>query len=151
MAENDIEKTIQSVLRFARCDQQVQQHRLIPECQPVSPFVYDDGRIKQVLINLIRNATQAMEVPGDIHIRSLMDPDNPQMVCVVVADQGVGIPADIQDKIWEPFFSTKDEGGTGLGLDVCKGIIQSHEGTIFCESQPGVGTTMTVRLPLKKK
>jgi len=151
MAENDIEKTIHSVLRFARCDQQVQQHRLIPECQTVPSFVYDEGRIKQVLINLIRNATQAMEVPGDIHIRSLMDPDNPQMACVVVADQGAGIPADIQDKIWEPFFSTKDEGGTGLGLDVCKGIIQSHEGTISCESQLGVGTTMTVRLPLKKK
>jgi signal transduction histidine kinase len=151
MAENDIEKTIQSVLRFARCDQQVQQHRLIPECQSVPPFVYDEGRIKQVLINLIRNATQAMEEPGDINIRSLVDPDNPQMACLVVADQGVGIPADIQDKIWEPFFSTKGEGGTGLGLDVCKGIIESHKGTIVCESQPGVGTTMTVRFPMKKK
>jgi len=147
MTPNSIEETVQSVIRFARCDQLVRQHRLETDCANVPDFMYDDGRIKQVLINLIRNATQAMEDPGDVTIRATVDSKDSSIICITVSDQGKGIPADMLDKIWEPFFSTKDDSGTGLGLDVCRGIIESHHGTIECTSQVGVGTVMTMRLP----
>jgi signal transduction histidine kinase len=151
VGEHDMTATIKSVVRFVKCDNQVKRHRLIPDCQPVPPFGYDENRIKQVLINLIRNATQSMESPGDIQIRSRIDPDDDTIVLVEVVDQGTGIPEDMLEKIWEPFFSTKEREGTGLGLDVCRGIVHRHSGTIECRSVVGVGTTMSVKLPFKNE
>jgi len=148
MTKNNVQETIQAVIRFARCDQLVRQHRLESNCNDVPDFVYDDGRIKQVLINLIRNGTQAMDSPGDVTIKAFLDPKDPTVACISVTDQGRGIPVNLLERIWEPFFSTKDDNGTGLGLDVCRGIIESHNGSIECESQVGVGTVMTLRLPV---
>jgi signal transduction histidine kinase len=68
-------------------------------------------------------------------------------VLVAVSDNGCGISADVVERMWEPFFTTKGDQGTGLGLDVAKSIIEAHGGTIGCVSQPGVGTTFTISLP----
>src|SRR3989475_5237291 len=66
-----------------------------------------------------------------------------------VADTGPGIPAEIRSKIFEPFFTTKPPGeGTGLGLSLCRGIIEAHGGTIEVESEPGRGTTFVIELPV---
>src|SRR5205814_1426684 len=65
-----------------------------------------------------------------------------------VCDNGCGMPPEVAQRIWEPFFTTKGEEGTGLGLDIVKGVIEAHGGTIACETAPGRGATFTIRLPL---
>jgi signal transduction histidine kinase len=70
------------------------------------------------------------------------------MAVITVADNGCGMAPETAARIWEPFFSTKGEEGTGLGLDVAKSIIEAHGGTIECVSAPQQGATFTIRLPL---
>jgi signal transduction histidine kinase len=110
------------------------------------------AQIEQVLLNLIINARQAMPRGG--HLR-LEVRDNPrtQMAEVTVADSGVGIPPERLRLIFEPFYTTKEpddngHGGTGLGLSVCRQIIEQHQGRIRVESLVGKGSTFTVKLPL---
>jgi signal transduction histidine kinase len=101
--------------------------------------------MKQVLINLLRNAAEAIDKPdGQIEI-ALGQEDGQALVCI--ADNGSGIPSDQLDRIFEPFYTTKGAEGTGLGLDIVREIITSHEGTIDVDSEPGRGTTFTIRLP----
>ena len=148
LMEHDIRSTIESVVRFVKCDQEVRSHRMIIAADELPKLVYDENRIKQVLINLIRNAVQSMDKPGDVEVAAARDPVKPDTIRIVVADQGSGISAEVIERIWEPFFSTKAHAGTGLGLDVCRGIVERHGGTITCESVVGQGTQMIVRLPM---
>ncbi len=104
----------------------------------------DENQIKQVFINLIKNAIEAMPDGGEIMIDVQSDQSN---AYISFADQGVGIPEDKLTEIGKPFFTTK-ETGTGLGLSVCFTIIDAHKGNINVESTVGVGTTFTVTLPL---
>jgi signal transduction histidine kinase len=110
------------------------------------------AQIEQVLLNLLINARQAMPRGG--HLR-LEVRDNPQtqMVEVRITDTGCGIPSDKLRLIFEPFFTTKEpdehgHGGTGLGLSVCRQIIEQHQGRIRVESLVGKGSTFTVKLPV---
>lgn len=104
----------------------------------------NDDKLRQVFVNLIRNAAQATNDDGRIDISVTRAGDNLEMV---VADNGCGIPAEIKDKVFEPFFTTKGEQGTGLGLDICRQIIEGHAGSIGFESSPGEGTSFIVRVP----
>jgi len=111
------------------------------------------AQIEQVLLNLIINARQAMPRGG--HLR-LEVRDNPRtrMVELSVADSGIGIPAERLRLIFEPFYTTKEpdangHGGTGLGLSVCRQIIEQHQGRIRVESLVGKGSTFTVKLPVQ--
>ena len=106
-----------------------------------------EDQLKQVVLNLFNNATQAMGgVGGSITISTMMVGDKVQ---IAIADTGRGIKKEHQDSIFQPFFSTKPEvEGTGLGLAVIYGIIKRHHGKIDVVSREGVGTTMTIRLPL---
>jgi signal transduction histidine kinase len=110
----------------------------------------DHNQMKQVLLNLIHNALQAMPNGGDLLVstRSAKRDDHDWLV-MAVQDSGVGIkPAD-QDRVFEPFFTTKgDRGGTGLGLSVTYGIVTDHGGTIEISSEPNKGSTFAVWLPL---
>ena len=101
-------------------------------------------KVKQVLINLIRNGCQALEDPntGHISIRLQMEDED---IVLHVEDTGKGIPPEQIDKIWEPFFSTKGDSGTGLGLDICRKSVEAHGGTIGCTSEVGVGTDFNLR------
>ncbi|HKA89049.1 MAG TPA: ATP-binding protein [Haliangiales bacterium] len=101
-------------------------------------------KILQVLINLVRNAIQATREGGRIRIGVLRDGGEALME---VEDDGVGIAAEDLPRIWEPFFSTKGEVGTGLGLGICRRIIEEHGGTIDAASEPGRGARFTIRLP----
>jgi signal transduction histidine kinase len=105
-------------------------------------------QLSQVFLNLLVNAAQALgNSQGSITIRTWNEGDS---IFVSVTDSGCGIPENIQHRIFEPFFTTKEVGkGTGLGLSISYDIIQKHGGTIIVASEIGVGTTFTVRLPLK--
>jgi len=111
------------------------------------------GQLEQVLLNLVINARQAMPRGGRLRIEVRENPHT-QMVEVKVADTGSGIPVERLPLIFEPFYTTKEpdehgHGGTGLGLSVCRQIIEQHHGRIRVESVVGKGSTFTVKLPIK--
>jgi len=105
--------------------------------------------LNQVFVNLLVNASHAMREKGVITLKTWSDQ---QWVYIRVSDNGHGIPADKLSRVFEPFFTTKDVGvGTGLGLSISYDIIQSHNGTIDVESEVGVGTKFTIKLPVETK
>jgi two-component system NtrC family sensor kinase len=108
----------------------------------------DAQRMQEVFLNLIINAAQAIEQQGCITISSEVDVEE-EIVIITVHDTGPGIPEEIQGQLFDPFYTTKEEGkGTGLGLSVVYGIIQKHHGEISVGSEPGQGTSFYLRLPL---
>jgi two-component system sensor histidine kinase HydH len=147
LAPHSLRESIESAIRFARFDQEVRDYHLVPDCTDIEPFCFDEFRIKQVLINLIRNAAQAMPKAGEIRVSTKACPDSPDWAIIEVTDTGEGIAPEFLEKIWEPFYSTKGPTGTGLGLDICRRIVERHGGEMLCSSTVGKGTTMTVRLP----
>jgi len=114
---------------------------------PDLPMVeMDVPRIKQVFLNIINNAVYAMKNGGSLTLRSTVEGTT---VRIAFEDTGPGIPAEVLGRIFDPFFTTKPEvSGTGLGLSVSLGIVQSHGGTIDVRSELGAGTTFTVTLPI---
>jgi len=115
------------------------------------PHVYvDEHQIQQVLVNLITNAVQAMTAGGRLVLSSRPGKSG-KSIEIGVADTGKGIAPEFLPHIFDPFFSTKGEGGTGLGLSVSYGIIKNHKGEIRVESKVGVGTTFTIELPTYKE
>jgi two-component system NtrC family sensor kinase len=110
----------------------------------------DAQRLQEVFLNLLMNAIQAIkETPGEIRIAARVDQVKEQAV-ITVEDTGGGIPKEELDRVFDPFFSTKEVGlGTGLGLSIVYGIIEKHHGTISVESQVGEGTRFIIRLPLR--
>ncbi|MCL4492749.1 MAG: ATP-binding protein [Nitrospirae bacterium] len=117
--------------------------------QNLPPVFIDAYQIQQVLVNLITNAVQAMQAGGTIYISSRPGGAR-DLVEITVMDTGKGIPPEFLPHIFDPFFSTKGEVGTGLGLSVSYGIIKNHKGNIKVESKVGVGTTFTIELPIYK-
>jgi signal transduction histidine kinase len=113
-------------------------------------ILVDSNQMKQVFLNLIHNALQAMPAGGNLQVRTeAAQNDDRRWVVVRITDNGLGIrPADIS-RIFEPFFTTRAQhGGTGLGLSVSYGIVADHGGKIEVESRPGVGSTFSVWLPV---
>lgn len=107
--------------------------------------------LQQVVFNLVNNACQAMKDPGTLTVTSAVSSKNPKMVELRVADTGPGIPVEIQNKIFEAFFTTKKEGiGTGLGLSMSKSIVERFGGDIHFESELGEGTVFCITLPIKE-
>ncbi len=115
--------------------------------------------LEEVLINLLINARDALEekaktdpesVPSQILLRTLLDQADPEKyVKIEVVDSGVGITDDVLDKAFDPFFTTKEpDKGTGLGLSISKSIVEDFGGTIDIQSTPGLGTTVTISLPV---
>ena len=106
----------------------------------------------QVLVNLIKNGAEAMEGrAGTIRVTASAVPDSGR-VRFSVSDQGTGISASARDKIFQPFFTTKSIGkGTGLGLPISYGIVKMHNGNIWYDTEPGVGTTFYVEIPITRK
>ena len=113
------------------------------------PLVHADAdQMSQVLINLVMNAIHAMPEGGTLRATLAPMPDR-GMVTLTIADTGHGMPQEVIAKIFDPFFTTKEFGkGTGLGLTVVRGIIEEHGGTIQVSSEPGVGTILSIGLPI---
>jgi PAS domain S-box-containing protein len=126
------------------------QNALAPKLQPIQG---NPGRLQQVFLNLFLNAKDAMPGGGTLRVSTM----NGESVSVCVSDTGSGIAPENIQRIYDPFFTTKNaprEGqarGTGLGLSVTYGIIQEHAGKIRVESHPGSGTTFTLDFPLSRK
>jgi PAS domain S-box-containing protein len=122
---------------------------LVKEYNQVPPVMASEGRLSQVFLNLIINATHAIDEGGveenELRIRTWRDGDT---VCAQVRDSGCGVPHENLGRLFEPFFSTKPTGaGSGLGLAISKNIVESFGGTIEVESEVGRGTSVTIRLP----
>ncbi len=121
--------------------------------QPVPHVMANGNQIQQILVNLFINARQAMAQGGRLVIKLVPDAEN-HMVDLVVRDTGPGIAPEHLRKIFDPYFTTKkgpDEsgkGGTGLGLALCRDIIETHRGRIRVESTLGRGTAFTIKLPI---
>jgi signal transduction histidine kinase len=107
------------------------------------PCRVDEKLLRQALLNMVINAQQAMPNGGTLHITTEADGD---MVVIKLSDTGIGIAGQDRERILRPFFSTK-AGGNGLGLSITQRIISEHGGVLDFESEPGRGTTFTIRLP----
>jgi signal transduction histidine kinase len=147
----DVARLVEEVLVLTEKD--LSKHRVQVETRfvdrPTARMV--PGQIEQILLNLVINARQAMPNGGRLRIE-VRENRPTETVEVKVADSGVGIPPEQLRQIFEPFFTTKqpDEygrGGSGLGLSVCRQIIEQHHGRIRVESVVGKGSTFTVKLP----
>ena len=143
----DVNTVLEQVVAMVRRQGALNTLGVTEEYAPDLPMVeMDVPRIKQVFLNIINNAVFAMKAGGTLTIRTAAAGDS---VRIAFADTGPGIPADILGRIFDPFFTTKPEvSGTGLGLSVSLGIVQSHGGTIEVASEVGRGSTFTVTLPL---
>lgn len=124
----------------------LQEIQVVKQYAPQVPEVRGDpGQLKQVFVNVILNAVQAMPQGGTL---ALMSDASETLVTVAIRDTGVGIPAAVLPKVFDPFMTTKPVGlGTGLGLSISYSIIQRHGGTITIASEEGRGTTVTIHLP----
>ena len=109
-------------------------------------ILVDPDQVQQVFVNIILNAAEAMTKGGTLTIRSMRSPDL-QYIVITFADTGPGISEEVRERIFDPFYTTK-EHGTGLGLSISYGIIEQHGGTISVDSVMGKGSTFTISLPI---
>lgn len=118
--------------------------------ETIKPVHASKNQLRQVFLNLISNARDAMHEGGTLTVKTFANNDNE--VHIEISDTGTGIKEEHIDKIFDTFFTTKDSvKGVGLGLSVCYGFIEDHGGDIKVKSEPGVGTTFTISLPAHKK
>jgi nitrogen-specific signal transduction histidine kinase/iron only hydrogenase large subunit-like protein len=126
--------------------------RVVADVTPGLRADLDRDQMTQVLVNLIKNGAEAMEGrTGTIQVSACEVPDKGR-IRFSVNDQGTGISVSARDKIFQPFFTTKSIGkGTGLGLPISYGIVKMHNGNIWYDTEPGVGTTFYVEIPITRK
>ncbi len=113
----------------------------------VPPVFGSPTALRTAVMNIVINARQALTNGGQVWVATFAEDDQ---VIIQVRDTGVGIPPEVMARITEPFFTTKGEQGSGLGLSVARKVIARHEGTLSFDSQAGKGTTVTIRLPVAK-
>lgn len=138
---------LHELLEFLQFDGSFPSSRLAMEIEG-EPFVMANRvKLQQVLINLLKNAAHAIRdlEQGRITLKAAIED---QSVLLTVSDNGCGMAPEVAARIWAPFFSTKGDEGTGLGLDIVKGIIESYHGRIECRTAPGSGATFAIWLPL---
>jgi len=144
LEECDLHQLWDEVLGMHRDEAERRGIRITEDFGIDHPIAYIDAhQVRQVFLNLFRNAIEATPSGGQIAIRLLLED---RFLIYHIADTGAGIPAVIRDRVFDLFFTTKPKG-TGLGLAICKKIIQDHGGEISIESEEGRGTAVTVRLP----
>jgi PAS domain S-box-containing protein len=145
----DLNEVLEESLKMVRLATKKTPVEVIKKFQSIEKIQANTGEIQQVFINLITNAFQAMDGKGGelvLSTRSLKD-----SIEVKVSDRGMGIPQKYINQIFDPFFTTKKYGeGTGLGLNIVYRIVTKHEGTIDVESKEQVGTTFTIKFPIRR-
>jgi len=148
LKETDLNKCVQSTANIVRNEiKYVADLEL--QLGNIPPIVCNPQQINQVIANLLVNAAHAIDGHGRITVTTSAESDK---VLLTVADTGCGIPDKIRKRVFDPFFTTKDVGkGTGLGLSISYDIVTKHGGEISLESEPGVGTTFIVRLPVNNQ
>jgi signal transduction histidine kinase len=113
--------------------------------QDLPPLLASPSELREVFVNLLRNAVDAVEGESEVLVRTRAE--GPHGV-VEVGDTGTGMSPEVQEKLFRPLFTTKGDRGKGLGLATCYAIVRRHGGNIQVKSAPGEGTTFTVRLPI---
>jgi two-component system, NtrC family, sensor kinase len=111
------------------------------------PVHADADKLKQVVIQLLRNAAQAAGDEGDISVSTVSVDGG---AAISISDNGPGIDPEIVERVWQPFFTTRGDQGLGIGLEICRLAVEAHGGSIGLESTPGVGAVATVILPLQQ-
>jgi len=145
---SDLNHVIEELVEFVHYELEqdgIQLHIDLAESLPA--LALDDKLMKQVLLNLVKNGSAAIDGKGDIYISTFQEGEN---VCLTIKDNGTGIPEEERSKIFEPYFTTKDNG-TGLGLTLVFKIIKEHEGDIEVSSRIGQGTTFKIFLPVPQR
>ncbi len=143
-----LETTIQDIL--AVYGREAEQRGVLFEIEwaPGLPLVdVDPGLMHQVFTNLVKNSLDAMSGPGAIRIEGMVDGEYLQ---ITVRDTGPGMSQDVREQIFTPFYTTKGRNGTGLGLPICKTIVEAHRGTIECVSEPEKFTAFILKLPVNQ-
>jgi signal transduction histidine kinase len=138
---------VHELLAFLRYDNSLPHERITSRVAVDAQVRGNRVKLQQVLINLLKNAADAIDGAGDGQIVVTVDA-GPSDATLRVEDNGCGMPAEVAARIWEPFFTTKGNEGNGLGLDIVKQIIEAHGGRIDCQTSPGRGTAFVIRLPL---
>jgi len=140
----DVNETVRDLLDFVRPELEAGGVRVTASLAPGLPRVLADiAQLRQLLLNLLRNAREAMPSGGSLHVATRADEG---LVSVEIHDTGQGISPERMERIFDPFFTTKARG-TGLGLAMAQEIAQEHGGQLLCESVAGEGTVFTLRLP----
>jgi signal transduction histidine kinase len=146
----DLSEELRDSLDFIQYHLRSHKVVVVQDFANVLPTVQADRQqLRQVFLNLITNASDAMPEGGTLTVRSRAGTIAEQTAVVVeFSDTGVGVQTGDLPKLWEPFFTTKPEGkGTGLGLAICRRAVEEHRGTIEIETGPGKGTTVRITLP----
>lgn len=145
MEADDVGAKVREIVAFARPE--IDRAGIALELtidDELPPALFDEGQIRQALLNVLRNAREAMADGGKIDVRVRAEG---MSVVIGVDDQGSGIPEDVRSRIFDPFFSTKGEG-TGLGLAITRQIVEAHGGSIACDPREGGGTSFRLLLPI---
>ena len=147
----EVPPVIEETLSFIDHQLKLKHIKLVKQFSPGLPKVtVDTSQIKQVFLNLLLNSIEAIKDGGTITVSAEKVESAPEErnLQITFADTGCGIPKDIIEKVFDPFYTTKDgPGNAGLGLSIAKGIIDKHHGTVRIESESKVGTCVTVALP----
>ncbi|MEW5909203.1 MAG: ATP-binding protein [Thermodesulfobacteriota bacterium] len=141
-----VEEVIEKNIAYLATQIREKEFEISPRYDNNLPEIMADASmLYQAFLNILINAMQAMPKGGriDITVSSVS-----KGVEISFEDQGEGIPAEFTEKIWSPFFTTK-ETGTGLGLGIVKKVIEAHDGTVGIENRPGIGTRVTIQLPIR--
>ena len=145
MEADDVAAAVREIVTFARPEIELAGSRVdLTVEDDLRPALFDEAQLRQALLNLLRNAREAMPGGGVIEVRVAAEG---MSVVVDVADRGGGIPEDIRARVFDPFFSTKGEG-TGLGLAITRHILEAHGGSVTCEPRAGGGTAFRLALPI---
>ncbi|RLB00902.1 MAG: PAS domain-containing sensor histidine kinase, partial [Deltaproteobacteria bacterium] len=149
MEPTDVNRAITDGLLFLENQATFHNIEIVKELDPSLPPVFGNaGQLKQVFMNIMINAADAMHGHGTLTIRTHPSQDGREVV-IEFTDTGEGIPEEVLPRIFDPFFTTKEVGkGTGLGLSMSYGIVKEHGGRIEVETEVGKGTTFRVMLPV---
>jgi signal transduction histidine kinase len=153
MAHVDLNRGIDASLTIARNEYKYVAE-LVVELGELPPVMCHAGDINQVVLNIVVNAAHAIsdrvEGTQDRGVITVRTFEQDGEAVITIADTGGGIPTEVQDRIFDPFFTTKEIGrGTGQGLAISRTVVDKHSGTLTFDTEPGVGTTFTIRLPLE--
>jgi signal transduction histidine kinase len=150
----DLRKIADSVLNLYGPKLENKDIRVETRYFATAPVFAVEAEVRQILANLISNSIDALPHKGCIHLRiaapSMLDEDRPA-VRITIADNGSGIDPQHLKQVFEPFFSTKETTGTGLGLWVAQELVRKHDGKIKARSTPGQGTVFQIFLPIERR
>ncbi|MEM5789110.1 MAG: ATP-binding protein, partial [Syntrophobacteraceae bacterium] len=144
----DLNRLVEETIDFLKNEAHYRDIQIVTEFDPKLPVTLSDSaQLQQVILNIVNNAIDAIQKSGEIKLVTSYKESEPEL-SIAITDNGPGIPNDLLDRIFDPFFSTKEHGtGTGLGLSISYSIMEKLGGRIIVASQVGKGTTFTVYVP----